>query len=46
MSHVLRIDDRRYTLTKGKEMVVPVTLVETPPIYACGIRHTRIPHMD
>jgi len=38
MSHVLRIDDRRYTLTKGKEMVVPVTLVETPPIYVCGIR--------
>ncbi|KYC49980.1 MAG: 50S ribosomal protein L3 [Candidatus Methanofastidiosum methylothiophilum] len=38
MSHVLRIDDRKYTLTKGKEMVVPVTVVETPPIYVCGVR--------
>lgn len=38
MSHILRIDDRRYTLTKGKEMVVPVTLIETPPVYVCGVR--------
>jgi large subunit ribosomal protein L3 len=38
MTHVLAIDDRPTTLSSGKEIFMPVTVVETPPVYVLGIR--------
>ena len=40
MTHVLMIDDRP-GLTKGKEIFMPVTIVETPPMVVFGIRAYR-----
>lgn len=38
MTHAYRIDDRPHALTKGKEVLIPVTVVETPPVYVFGVR--------
>lgn len=38
MSHVLKQDDRPHAITKGKEIFVPVTVIETPPVVICAIR--------
>ncbi|KUH34621.1 50S ribosomal protein L3 [Thermococcus celericrescens] len=40
MTHVLMIDDRP-GLTKGKEIFMPVTVVEVPPLFVYGIRAYR-----
>ena len=40
MTHVLMVDDRP-GLTKGKEVFMPVTVVETPPVFVYGIRAYR-----
>ncbi len=40
MTHVLMIDDRP-GLTKGKEIFMPVTIVEVPPLFVYGIRAYR-----
>ena len=40
MTHVLVIDDSP-GLTKGKEIFVPVTIVEVPPLFVYGIRAYR-----
>ncbi|WP_456443754.1 50S ribosomal protein L3 [Thermococcus sp.] len=37
MTHVLMIDNRP-GLTKGKEVFMPVTIVEVPPLFVYGIR--------
>ncbi|MFQ6087416.1 MAG: 50S ribosomal protein L3 [Candidatus Methanofastidiosia archaeon] len=38
MTHILKIDDRPYVLSSGKEIFVPCTIVETPPVYVCAVR--------
>ena len=38
MTHVLKLDDRPNAITKGKEVFVPVTVIETPPVVVCAIR--------
>jgi len=38
MTHVVALDNKQGSLTYGKEIVMPVTVVETPPMIACGIR--------
>ncbi len=38
MTHVLMIDDRAGTPTHGKEIFVPVTVVEVPPMVVLGAR--------
>jgi large subunit ribosomal protein L3 len=38
MTHAYKIDDRPHVLSKGKEVLVPATVIETPPVYICGIR--------
>ncbi|MET1124751.1 MAG: 50S ribosomal protein L3 [Archaeoglobaceae archaeon] len=38
MTHVVMIDDRRNSPTYGEEIVVPVTVIETPPMKVAGIR--------
>lgn len=38
MTHVLKLDDRPNVITKNKEIFVPVTVIETPPIVICAIR--------
>ncbi|WP_297067773.1 50S ribosomal protein L3 [Thermococcus sp.] len=40
MTHILMIDDRP-GLTKGKEIFMPVTVVEVPPLFIYGIRAYR-----
>lgn len=38
MTHVIMIDDRPGTTTHGREIFVPVTIVETPDMVAAAIR--------
>jgi len=40
MTHILVVDDRP-GLTKGKEIFMPVTVVEVPPLFVYGIRAYR-----
>ncbi len=45
MTHAYKIDDRPHALSRGKEILVPTTVIETPPIYVCGIRgYKKTPH--
>jgi len=37
MTHVIAIDNRP-GITKGEEVVFPVTILETPPVYVWGLR--------
>lgn len=41
MTHVVMVDDRKNSLTYGEEIVVPVTVLETPPMKVAGIRVYR-----
>ncbi len=41
MTHVVMIDDRRNSPTYGEEIVVPVTVIECPPLKVAGIRVYR-----
>lgn len=38
MTHAIIIDDRPSTLTSGKEIFIPITVLETPPLIILGIR--------
>ncbi len=38
MTHVYMIDDRPGSPTQGREIFVPVTVVETPPLYVLAVR--------
>ncbi|MGD2247996.1 MAG: 50S ribosomal protein L3 [Candidatus Methanofastidiosia archaeon] len=38
MTHAYKIDDRPHALSKGKEIMVPTTVIETPPIHVWGVR--------
>jgi large subunit ribosomal protein L3 len=37
-THVMMIDDYRHSLTYGEEIAVAATVIETPPMIACGVR--------
>jgi len=41
MTHVVVVDDRRNSPTYGEEIVMPVTVIETPPMKIAGIRVYR-----
>jgi len=41
MTHVIMIDDRKNSPTYGEEIVVPVTVIECPPLKVAGIRVYR-----
>lgn len=41
MTHVVMIDDRKNSPTYGEEIVVPATIIETPPMKVAGIRLYR-----
>ncbi len=41
MTHVVMIDDRKNSMTYGEEIVVPVTVLETPPMKVAAIRLYR-----
>jgi len=41
MTHVVMVDDRKNSPTYGEEIVVPVTVIETPPMKVMGIRVYR-----
>ena len=38
MTYGLAVDNRQGSLTFGKEIVIPMTILETPPMLACAIR--------
>jgi large subunit ribosomal protein L3 len=38
MTHVIAIDNRQGSITFGREISLPVTVVETPPMIVCAIR--------
>lgn len=38
MTHLILLDDRPNSLTKGMEIVVPATIIETPPMRVEGVR--------
>lgn len=38
MVQVVAVDDKRGSLTFGKEVVVPATVIEAPPMLVCGVR--------
>ncbi|KYK31869.1 MAG: 50S ribosomal protein L3 [Theionarchaea archaeon] len=45
MTHAYKIDDRPHALSRGKEILVPTTVIETPPVYVFGIRgYKQTPH--
>lgn len=41
MTHVMAIDNRKNSTTKGEEVFVPVTVIECPPLKIAGIRLYR-----
>ncbi len=41
MTHAIVIDDRPHTRTSGKEIFIPVTVLETPPMMILGVRAYR-----
>ncbi|MGV8141255.1 MAG: 50S ribosomal protein L3, partial [Candidatus Woesearchaeota archaeon] len=41
MTHVMAIDNRKSSITKGEEVFVPVTVIECPPLKVAGIRLYR-----
>src|SRR3989338_5666973 len=38
MTHIMIIDNKKTSLTKGEEIFCPVTVIECPPIKVAGIR--------
>jgi large subunit ribosomal protein L3 len=45
MTHAYKIDDRPHALSRGKEILVPATVIETPPVYVFGVRgYKKTPH--
>jgi large subunit ribosomal protein L3 len=42
MTHVFTIEDRKRSPDFGKEVILPATVLETPPILVCGVKvYTR-----
>lgn len=42
MTHVFTIEDRKRSPDFGKEVIAPATILETPPIFICGVKtYTR-----
>jgi large subunit ribosomal protein L3 len=45
MTHVLATDNRKGSMTFGKEVVIPATVIETPPVTVVGVRaYTESPN--
>lgn len=38
MINLFMIDDRKGSMTKGQEISVPATVVDTPPLFVCAVR--------
>jgi large subunit ribosomal protein L3 len=38
MSYGIAVDNQQGSLTFGKEIVIPLTILETPPMIACALR--------
>jgi len=38
MTHLITIDNRKGSFTFGKEIVLPVTVIDSPPLIVCAIR--------
>ncbi len=42
MTHIIAIDNRKYSHTRGEKIFIPVTVIETPPIDVIGIRAYKL----
>jgi large subunit ribosomal protein L3 len=38
MTHIIFTDNRQHSMTKGKDVSMPVTIVECPPIKVASVR--------
>ncbi len=38
MTHLVAVDDKKGSITYGREVMVPATVIETPPMTVCAIR--------
>lgn len=38
MTHIIMVDDHKHSPTEGKDIMVPVTVIEIPPMKVAGIR--------
>lgn len=38
MTHIIMVDDVPHSMTEGREVPVPVTVLETPPLKVAGVR--------
>ena len=38
MTHVVMVDDHKFSPTEGKDIMVPVTIIETPPMKVAAVR--------
>ncbi len=38
MTHVIAIDNRKTSPTKGEKIAIPVTIIEVPPLFVAGMR--------
>jgi large subunit ribosomal protein L3 len=39
MTHIMMVDNRKHSRTKGEKISIPVTILEVPPIKVGGIRY-------
>lgn len=44
MTHVMYIDNKKTSMTKGQEIFAPVTVIECPPLKIAGIRFYKETH--
>lgn len=42
MMHVIAIDNRKYSHTRGEKIFIPITVIETPPLDVIGIRAYKL----
>ncbi|MBS7650367.1 MAG: 50S ribosomal protein L3 [Candidatus Bathyarchaeia archaeon] len=38
MTHIITVDQHKGSLTFGREVSIPITVLETPPLIVCGVR--------
>lgn len=42
MMHVIAIDNRKYSHTRGEKIFIPITVIESPPLDVIGIRAYKL----
>jgi len=45
MTHIIGIDTRKTSITKGEEVAMPVTVIECPPMKIAGVRLYKVKYL-